>query len=484
MNGVDLARVKACQFFMYFLLLHVPLVIGLSMMLNGNVMVDGLIVIAMVASVALVYKVHGSSIFLRSFIAANIMLIIGFIVYQFSGHPWQIDVHMYFFAVLAMLVALLDIVAIIVAVAVVAVHHLALNFLFPMAVFPDGGDFLRVVVHAVIVLLEAGVIIFTIKKVNNTIKISEEATQKAESEAKRVVELEELSHVERRKNEDEKRQAEIEFAEQFEGKIQTIIQSVAGAATELNSTSEGVIDVITKSSNLSSLATEGAAHANENVEGVVKSANDMSEVVAKMSSQIGHSNELIKNSVNRVDQADEHAASLSNASQQVKEVVNIIAEISGQINLLALNATIESARAGEAGRGFAVVANEVKNLAGQTEQSIQDIERVIQDMSLASDGVIDVLRDIKGLIGDIASSSNVIFDSAEQQSLAIQAISNNAAVAAQETGKISDSMREASSSSRMAEDSSKEALVASRELSRYAEDLEFQVKDFLSRIKH
>ena len=57
------------------------------------------------------------------------------------------------------------------------------------------------------------------------------------------------------------------------------------------------------------------------------------------------------------------------AAQAMSGIIELIGNITGQINLLALNATIESARAGEAGRGFAVVASEVKNLANQAKQA-------------------------------------------------------------------------------------------------------------------
>jgi methyl-accepting chemotaxis protein len=63
--------------------------------------------------------------------------------------------------------------------------------------------------------------------------------------------------------------------------------------------------------------------------------------------------------------ADQSTQRLNAAAQSMNNIVDVIQEIAGQINLLALNATIESARAGEAGKGFAVVANEVKSLASQ-----------------------------------------------------------------------------------------------------------------------
>ena len=74
-----------------------------------------------------------------------------------------------------------------------------------------------------------------------------------------------------------------------------------------------------------------------------------------------------------------------NAAQAMQGIVELIGNITGQINLLALNATIESARAGEAGRGFAVVAGEVKNLAGQAKQATDRITSEIATLNAESE---------------------------------------------------------------------------------------------------
>lgn len=73
-------------------------------------------------------------------------------------------------------------------------------------------------------------------------------------------------------------------------------------------------------------------------------------------------------------------------------IVEMISDITGQINLLALNATIESARAGDAGRGFAVVAAEVKNLANQAKQATDKIGTEIESLNGISDDVVAALE--------------------------------------------------------------------------------------------
>jgi methyl-accepting chemotaxis protein len=92
--------------------------------------------------------------------------------------------------------------------------------------------------------------------------------------------------------------------------------------------------------------------------------------VREIAVQTSKTDQLVGVSKEKTIVADEQAVVLADAARQVSETVNLISSIAEKINLLALNATIESARAGEAGRGFAVVASEVKNLADQTNKSV------------------------------------------------------------------------------------------------------------------
>ena len=84
---------------------------------------------------------------------------VALLVLAAEGTHLQPDMHMAFFAALAVAAAWCCPPSIVLGTAFVAVHHLALNFAYPAAVFPDGADFGRVVIHAVIVLIEAAALI-------------------------------------------------------------------------------------------------------------------------------------------------------------------------------------------------------------------------------------------------------------------------------------------------------------------------------------
>jgi methyl-accepting chemotaxis protein len=97
-------------------------------------------------------------------------------------------------------------------------------------------------------------------------------------------------------------------------------------------------------------------------------------------------------------------------------IVELINNITGQINLLALNATIESARAGEAGRGFAVVAAEVKNLANQAKQATDKIGQEIGSLNDISTDVVGALNTIKLAINSVSEYVTSTAAAIEEQS--------------------------------------------------------------------
>ncbi|MCI5049117.1 MAG: methyl-accepting chemotaxis protein [Rickettsiales bacterium] len=283
--------------------------------------------------------------------------------------------------------------------------------------------------------------------------------------------------------EQEKKEAMKMLADTFEQRVKGIISTVASATTELSHTAEHMGALIQQSDNTIQSASRGASETSDNVRTVAAAAEEMSSSVREISSQTQRSNELVSDSVSKTSNAEQQAQELSNATNKVREVMQIISEIASQINLLALNATIESARAGEAGRGFAVVANEVKNLAGQTNQSIEDIEKVIGEMNLASGNIIDSLNEISQSVDSISDTSGGIAAAVEEQSATTNEIARNMQQAAEGTEGITRNLSEVGQASSDVSEAAAQVLEAVREVSVQAEELDRQVAEFLADVR-
>ncbi|QQF51993.1 chemotaxis protein [Campylobacter fetus subsp. venerealis] len=90
---------------------------------------------------------------------------------------------------------------------------------------------------------------------------------------------------------------------------------------------------------------------------------------------------LVKKIFNQNSELADHFNSLKNNINSIMKIVQTVSNVADQTNLLALNAAIEAARAGEHGKGFAVVADEIRKLSESTQNSLEEINNNIKEIT-------------------------------------------------------------------------------------------------------
>lgn len=172
------------------------------------------------------------------------------------------------------------------------------------------------------------------------------------------------------------------------------------------------------------------------MESVAAGAEELNASVREISEAMVKSKDTAMAAVDRVEAADRQTERLSAAAHAMGGIVELIGNITGQINLLALNATIESARAGDAGRGFAVVASEVKNLANQAKQATDKITEEIEGLNTISQDVVAALDLIKSEIQTVSEYVTSTAAAVEEQSTVTGEMSSSMQRAAAEAASI------------------------------------------------
>ncbi|MDF2639531.1 MAG: hybrid sensor histidine kinase/response regulator [Novosphingobium lindaniclasticum] len=143
---------------------HVPIQAAVAQAMNmagGTAALRAGIAAAVIAAAYhLTWRRCGTAPATRYLCAVALMAEPAMLLFLLRGHPWQMDMHMYFFAMLALTIAWLDRAAILVAAGAIAAHHLLLLYMLPYAVFPGAGNLERVLLHATIVAFQTGVLIW------------------------------------------------------------------------------------------------------------------------------------------------------------------------------------------------------------------------------------------------------------------------------------------------------------------------------------
>ena len=274
-----------------------------------------------------------------------------------------------------------------------------------------------------------------------------------------------------------------EITKRFEHNISALTASLAGAASEMESTAQAMANVADQATQQAGRVAQAAEETSGNVQTVAAATEEMASSVDEIVEQVTRSAQIAERAVEGATRTGATVRRLATTAERIAAFVDVIANIASQTNLLALNATIEAARAGEAGRGFAVVAGEVKELAEQTAKATGEIGERIGEIQSATNEAVDDIEGISRIIGEMSRYATGVAAAMDEQGAATREITRNVQEAARGTEQVTQNIAGVREGAGQTGAAAAQVLNAAQTLSQHSDSLSREVGAFLGGVK-